>query len=151
MAAMANGNGNTAPSAPMPTDEPSAPPMAPVETYQSKECVICLENKASVLNLSGLVHHGALWEKMPHFFVIFVEKGNFSDLLLCPITRVSIHNLSFEPNLIKNIFNYLVLKTVRQNSLICPLKSHKNRQNSDFCWTFLDSRYLNLLIKYDKI
>ena len=42
---------NTAPSAPteLPTDLPSAPPMTAdvVETYQSNECVICLENKVS--------------------------------------------------------------------------------------------------------
>ena len=38
-------SGDTAPSAPLPLDLPSAPPLAPVETYQSNECVICLENK----------------------------------------------------------------------------------------------------------
>ena len=35
---------DTTPSAPMPTDVPSAP-SAPIETYQSNECVICMENK----------------------------------------------------------------------------------------------------------
>ena len=42
---------DTAPSAPVAVsdDLPSAPPMAPVETYQSNECVICLENKVSLL------------------------------------------------------------------------------------------------------
>lgn len=37
--------GDATPSAPLATDTPSAPPMAPVETYQSNECVVCLENK----------------------------------------------------------------------------------------------------------
>ena len=36
---------DTTPSAPMATDEPSAPPSAPIDTFQSNECVICLENK----------------------------------------------------------------------------------------------------------
>ena len=36
---------DTTPSAPVATDLPSAPPLAPVETYQSNECVVCLENK----------------------------------------------------------------------------------------------------------
>ena len=56
--------------------------------------------------------------KYASFFVIFVEKGKRA-----PIPRVSINNLSFEPNL-TNIFKFLVLKTIRQNSLI-RLKSLK--------------------------
>ena len=96
--------------------------------------------------------------KNPSFFVIFVKKGKFSDILAypgkmsiklakkAPIPRVSIHNLSFETNL-TNIFKYLVPKTVRQNSLIRSFSGLKNRQNSEFCRTVLDSRYLNLLFK----
>lgn len=45
-------SGDTAPSAPVATDTPSAPPMAPLETYQSNECVVCLENKVK----HALVH-----------------------------------------------------------------------------------------------
>ena len=55
-----------------------------------------------------------------------------------PIPRVSIHNLSFEPNL-TNIFKYLVLKTIRQNSLICPFLGLKKRKSSEFCRMVLDS------------
>ena len=36
---------DTTPSAPMATDEPSAPPSAPIDTFQSNECVVCMENK----------------------------------------------------------------------------------------------------------
>ena len=40
-----------APSAPVALDLPSAPPLAPVETYQSNECVVCLENKVRLFPL----------------------------------------------------------------------------------------------------
>merc|ERR1711963_369345 len=44
--------GDIAPSAPLQTEDlPSAPPLAPVETYQSNECVICLENKCNIIFL----------------------------------------------------------------------------------------------------
>ena len=45
--------GDTAPSAPAPSDsdQPSAPPLALVDTYQSNECVICLENKVCIYNI----------------------------------------------------------------------------------------------------
>lgn len=36
------------PSAPMANDVPSAPP-APIETFQSNECVVCMENKVLML------------------------------------------------------------------------------------------------------
>ena len=36
------------PSAPMDNDVPSAPP-APIETFQSNECVVCMENKVLML------------------------------------------------------------------------------------------------------
>ena len=39
------------PSAPMANDVPSAPP-APIETFQSNECVICMENKVLMLSSS---------------------------------------------------------------------------------------------------
>jgi len=47
-----NHNVNTEPSAPVATDLPSAPPLAtPVETYQSNECVVCLECKCNIIFL----------------------------------------------------------------------------------------------------
>ena len=63
-----------------------------------------------------------------------------------PIPRVSIHNLSFEPNL-TNIFKYLVLKTSRQNSLVGLILGLKNCKSSEFCRLVLDSKNWNTLIK----
>jgi len=48
---------DTTPSAPMATDEPSAPPSAPIDTFQSNECVICLENKCNII-------FSALWSRL---------------------------------------------------------------------------------------
>ena len=45
-----------APSAPVAMDLPSAPPLAPVETYQSNECVVCLENKVRLFPLYMLIN-----------------------------------------------------------------------------------------------
>ncbi len=42
---LADGTEDAAPSAP-PSTEPSAP-VQPVETFQSTECVVCMENKVS--------------------------------------------------------------------------------------------------------
>ena len=89
-------------------------------------------------------------EKNHSFFVIFIGNGLFSDLFKIginfakksPAPRVSNHNISFELNLI-SIFKYLGFKTVRQNSLVRLFFGHKNRQITKFCWTVLDSRYLN--------
>ena len=70
--------------------------------------------------------------KNASFLVIFLEKGKFSD--------------AFEADL-TNIFKYLVPKTVRQKSQVCPFLGLKNGQNSEFCRMVLYSRYLSLLVK----
>lgn len=71
-------SGDTAPSAPLdlPSDLPSAPPLAPVETYQSNECVICLENKCNIIFLP-CGHVCACWN---------CEAG----LTECPLCRATI-------------------------------------------------------------
>lgn len=69
-------SGDTAPSAPLPLDLPSAPPLAPVETYQSNECVICLENKCNIIFLP-CGHVCACWKCEP-------------GLIECPLCRATI-------------------------------------------------------------
>ena len=95
----------------------------------------------------------ALWENMPHFSSYFWNRSIFQTYwhILYPgkMTIKSAKkspNLSFEPNL-TNIFKYLVLKTVRQNSLIHPFLGLKNRKSREFCLTALDSRCMNSLFK----
>ena len=90
--------------------------------------------------------------KSTALFVKFVEKGKFSDLLAysgkisiklakkAQIPRILINKLSLDLNS-SNIFKYLELKIVRQNSQIHPFLVLKNRQNSEFCRTVLDSTY----------
>lgn len=65
-----------APSAPVALDLPSAPPLAPVETYQSNECVVCLENKCNIIFLP-CGHVCACWK---------CEAG----LTHCPLCRTPI-------------------------------------------------------------
>jgi len=67
---------DTTPSAPVATDLPSAPPLAPVETYQSNECVVCLENKCNIIFLP-CGHVCACWK---------CEAG----LTHCPLCRAPI-------------------------------------------------------------
>lgn len=70
------GDAFATPSAPLPAEDlPSAPP-APVETFQSNECVICLENKCNIIFLP-CGHVCACW---------ICEAG----LTECPLCRATI-------------------------------------------------------------
>ena len=54
------------PSAPMANDVPSAPP-APIETFQSNECVVCMENKVLMLADSLCLHFRFLDFNFRHY------------------------------------------------------------------------------------
>ena len=98
---------------------------------------------------------------MPHFlslFVIFAVMVHFWRIwayceemaLKCekitPTPGVSIHNWSFKIGL-TTIFKYLLLKTVRQNSLVCLFLRPENGRTSEFCRMVLNSRYWIKLVK----
>ena len=61
--------------------------------------------------------------------------------------QVYTHNGSFEPNF-TTIFKYLLSKTVRQNRLLSLFLRPKNGPTSEFWRTGLDSRYLNIVVKF---
>ena len=72
---------DTTPSAPMPTDAPSAPPSAPIDTFQSNECVVCLEKKVILvynyfLGGTGLLFQSCVSARAPiwpvHVYCLFI-------------------------------------------------------------------------------
>ena len=89
----------------------------------------------------GLWHSGKkclifrhIWEKglILTLLGILWRNGQKKYAKTTPIPRVSIHNLSFKPNLTR-ILRFLVSKTYRQNPLVGPFLGFKNKQTSEFC------------------